>query len=105
MQSLFFLITTMLQMGINKQITFNKHFARKYIRAYTTTLIQHLLNVPWSGGGMSAYLIASSVGQKDTSYYQEVIAIYTHHQSASTMFTFIMYIQIPTRQKKYLISF
>ena len=22
-------------MGINKKITFNKHFARKYIRAYT----------------------------------------------------------------------
>ena len=32
---LFFLITTMFQMGINKKITFNKHFARKYIRAYT----------------------------------------------------------------------
>ena len=30
----FFLITTMFQMGINKKITFNKHFARKYIRAY-----------------------------------------------------------------------
>ena len=28
----FFLITTMFQMGINKKITFNKHFARKYIR-------------------------------------------------------------------------
>ena len=38
MQSLFFLITTMFQMGINKKITFNKHFARKYIRAYTTSL-------------------------------------------------------------------
>ena len=25
----------MLQMGINEKITFNKHFARKYIRAYT----------------------------------------------------------------------
>ena len=25
----------MLQMGINEIITFNKHFARKYIRAYT----------------------------------------------------------------------
>ena len=35
MQSLFMLITTMFQMGINKKITFNKHFARKYIRAYT----------------------------------------------------------------------
>ena len=35
MQSLFFLITTMFQRGINKKITFNKHFARKYIRAYT----------------------------------------------------------------------
>ena len=31
----FFLITTMFQMGISKKITFNKHFARKYIRAYT----------------------------------------------------------------------
>ena len=31
MQSLFFLITTMFQRGINKKITFNKHFARKYI--------------------------------------------------------------------------
>ena len=31
----FFLITTMFQMGINKKITFNKHFARKYIRTYT----------------------------------------------------------------------
>ena len=36
MQSLFFLISTMFQIGINKQITFNKHFARKYTRAYTT---------------------------------------------------------------------
>ena len=35
MQSLLFLITTMFQMGINKKITFNKHFARKYIRTYT----------------------------------------------------------------------
>ena len=35
MQSLFFLIITMFQMRINKKITFNKHFARKYIRAYT----------------------------------------------------------------------
>ena len=32
---LFFLITTMFQMGINKKITFTKHFARKDIRAYT----------------------------------------------------------------------
>ena len=39
MQSLFFLITTMFQMGINKKITFNKHFARKYIRAYTTYIL------------------------------------------------------------------
>ena len=31
----FFLITIMFQKGINKKITFNKHFARKYIRAYT----------------------------------------------------------------------
>ena len=31
----FFLITTMFQKGINKKITFSKHFARKYIRAYT----------------------------------------------------------------------
>ena len=31
----FFLITIMLQKGRNKKITFNKHFARKYIRAYT----------------------------------------------------------------------
>ena len=37
MQSLFFLITTMFQGGINKKIIFNKHFARKYIRAYTST--------------------------------------------------------------------
>ena len=36
----FFLITTMFQMGINKKITFNKHFARKYIRAYTKGLLQ-----------------------------------------------------------------
>ena len=35
---LFFLITTMFQMGINKKITFNQHFARKYIRAYTILL-------------------------------------------------------------------
>ena len=35
MQSLFFLITTMFQMRINKKINFNKHSARKYIRAYT----------------------------------------------------------------------
>ena len=35
MQSLFFLIITMFQIGINKKITFNKHFAQKYIRAYT----------------------------------------------------------------------
>ena len=40
MQSLFF-ITTMFQMGINKKITFNKHFARKYIRAYTIILNTH----------------------------------------------------------------
>ena len=33
---LFFLIPTMFQIGINKKITFNKHFARKYIREYTT---------------------------------------------------------------------
>ena len=31
----FFLITTMFQVGINKKITFNKHSARKYIKAYT----------------------------------------------------------------------
>ena len=36
MQSLFFLITIMFQLGINKKSTFNKHFARKYIRAYTS---------------------------------------------------------------------
>ena len=35
----FFLITTMFQMGINKKITFNKHFARKYIRAYTRAVV------------------------------------------------------------------
>ena len=35
----FFLITTIFQMGINKKITFNKHFARKYIRAYTNYTI------------------------------------------------------------------
>ena len=35
MQFLFFLITSIFQMGINKKIPFNKHFARKYIRAYT----------------------------------------------------------------------
>ena len=40
MQSLPFLITTMFQMGINKKITFNKHFARKYIRAYTVLPIR-----------------------------------------------------------------
>ena len=28
----------MFQMGINKKITFDKHFARKYIRAYTNNL-------------------------------------------------------------------
>ena len=39
---IFFLITTMFQMGINKKITFNKHFARKYIRAYTMC-ITHLM--------------------------------------------------------------
>ena len=33
----FFLITTMFQIGINKKITLNEHFARKYIRAYTNT--------------------------------------------------------------------
>ena len=38
MQFLFFLITTMFQMGISKKITFNKHFARKYIRAYTNNI-------------------------------------------------------------------
>ena len=38
MQSFFVLITTMFQKGINKKITFNKHFARKYIRAYTSRL-------------------------------------------------------------------
>ena len=27
----------MFQRGINRKINFNKHFARKYIRAYTTT--------------------------------------------------------------------
>ena len=31
----FFFITTMFQMGTNKKITFNKHFAQKYIKAYT----------------------------------------------------------------------
>ena len=31
----FYLITTMFQMGTNKKITFNKHFARKSIKAYT----------------------------------------------------------------------
>ena len=69
----FFLITTMFQKGINKKITFNKHFARKYIRAYTInwmakitigsskliknekrpnvkpTLIQHFVSVSYSG--------------------------------------------------------
>ena len=33
----FFLITTMFQMGINKKNTFNKHFARKYIRKKVTS--------------------------------------------------------------------
>ena len=42
----FFLITTMFQMGITKKITFNKQFARKYIRAYTTTYIRQM---EWSG--------------------------------------------------------
>ena len=32
----FFLITIIFQKGINKKITFNNYFARKYIRAYTT---------------------------------------------------------------------
>ena len=35
MQSLFFPTTTMFQTGINTKIAFNKHFARKYIMAYT----------------------------------------------------------------------
>ena len=35
----FILITTMFQMGINKKITFNKHFARKYIRTYTRAVV------------------------------------------------------------------
>ena len=35
MQSIFVLITIMFQKGISKKITFNKHFARKYIRVYT----------------------------------------------------------------------
>ena len=39
MQSLFFLITTMFQMGINKIITFTKYFAQKYIRAYTSSVV------------------------------------------------------------------
>ena len=43
MQSLFFLITTMFQIGINKKITFTKHFARKYIRAYTILGLQSTL--------------------------------------------------------------
>ena len=38
MQSLFFLITTRLQKGINRKISFNKHLARKYIRTYTRLL-------------------------------------------------------------------
>ena len=38
----FFLITTMFEMGINKKITFNKHFARKYIRAYTSAKYSQL---------------------------------------------------------------
>ena len=38
MQSLLFLITTMFQIGINKKITFNKHFAQKFIRAYTNNI-------------------------------------------------------------------
>ena len=37
MQSPFFLITIMFQMGINKKINFNKYFARKYIKAYTNS--------------------------------------------------------------------
>ena len=35
----FFLITIMFQKGINEKNTFNKHFARKYIRAYTNWLM------------------------------------------------------------------
>ena len=42
MQSPFFLITIGIQIGINKKITFNKHFARKYLRAYT---IVHAINL------------------------------------------------------------
>ena len=45
MQSLFFLITTMFQRGINKKNTFNKHFARKYIRAYTISSPTYFLKV------------------------------------------------------------
>ena len=45
MQSLFFLITTMFQMRINKKITFNKHSAQKYIRAYIVPLpLRHDIN-------------------------------------------------------------
>ena len=39
MQSLFVLMITMFQMRIIKKITFNKHFARKYIRAYTKIMV------------------------------------------------------------------
>ena len=48
MQSPFFLITTMFQMGISKKITFNKHFARKYIRAYTKWFRIRFFYLTWS---------------------------------------------------------
>ena len=38
----FFLITIMFQKGINKKITFYKHFARKYMRAYTSMTVDNL---------------------------------------------------------------
>ena len=65
----FFLITTMFQMGINKKITFNKHFARTYIRAYTkSTKIMFSLKKSSGPVGLNTIMLDRIEWTNNTNY-------------------------------------
>ena len=90
MQSLFFLITTMFQMGINKKNTFNKHFALKYIRAYTSVKVSIV-------GSLRDRAVACSASDRQGSnlescVWRTVSSHSSHHPQDILLAQFILYV-------------
>ena len=95
MQSPFFLIIAMFQIGINKKMAFNKHFAQKYIRVYTYWLIRSIVKIIQSRPNRDLTIL-NSISQQARCYFSTSITKPEWWASSTFLWSFM-------KQEKYVL--